>query len=282
MRALTFLARRFVAGDTAEEAIEAVGRLNRDGLKATLDYLGEDCRVREQADAAAGEIAGLFGKIARAGVDCNVSLKLTQLGLNLDASLARDHLIRLLEEAARHGNFVRIDMEGSAYTQKTLDLFYDLFPRHKNVGVVIQAYLKRSASDIEALCEKKARVRLCKGAYKEPASVAFQEREQVNRNYDLLAQTLLERGEYPAIATHDEERIKAAMAAARRLGRSPGQFEFQMLYGLRRARATQLAQEGHAVRIYVPYGTHWMPYFYRRLRERRENWTFLLRNLVKS
>lgn len=280
MRALTFLARRFVAGETAEEALEVIRRLNRQGLKATLDFLGEEVSSEGQAEAGAREIEGLFERIHRAKADCNVSVKLTQLGLNLDPGMARHNLERILDAAAARGNFVRVDMEGSPYTQKTLDIVYAVFAKRPNAGVVIQSYLRRSAGDIEELCRRRIRVRLCKGAYQEPSDIAFAEKAEVNKSYDSLTATLLEKGEHPAIATHDDARVHAAQAVAKRLGRAKDTFEFQMLYGLRPRRWTELAREGHHVRVYVPYGTHWMPYYYRRLRERKENVLFVLRNLL--
>ncbi|MFH1723932.1 MAG: proline dehydrogenase family protein [Elusimicrobiota bacterium] len=282
MRALTFLAGRFVAGDTAAEAMRAVRALNERGLKATLDYLGEDCASEAQADAAAGEYVQLLRRIAEAGLDCNVSLKLTQFGLNLDAGLARRNLLRVVEEAHARRNFVRIDMEGSAYTQRTLDLFHDVFEAHNNVGVVIQAALKRSRADVARMNRAGARVRLCKGAYREPAEVAFQEKEEVNESFDRLAAELLENGNYPGLATHDEDRIRAAIRFSRKKGIPPDRFEFQMLYGLRPKWWGELAASGFVVRVYVPYGTHWLPYFMRRLRERKENWMFVLKNLARG
>lgn len=279
MRALTLLAGRFVAGDTAEDAIAAVRRLNQGGLKATLDFLGEECRSGDQAEASAAEILRLLDKLAASGVDSNVSLKLTQLGFNLDEGTARKHLARILDAAAERGNFVRIDMEGSAYTQRTLDCFHGLFKTHENVGVVIQACLKRSAQDVEKLVAAGARVRLCKGAYREPASLAFTRKEDVNRNYDALARALITKGRHPAIATHDDERIRVAMEAASAAGIAKDRFEFQMLYGVRRKRWRELARQGCVVRVYVPYGTHWFPYYYRRIRERKENLLFALRSV---
>lgn len=280
MRALTFLARRFVAGETAEEALEVIRGLNRQGLKATLDLLGEDTASEGQAETATREVSQLFELIHQAKLDCNISVKPTQLGLNLDPVMARHNVEMVMDAAAAHGNFVRLDMEGSAYTQKTLDLFHSVFPKRRNVGVVIQAYLRRSEGDVAELCRKGARVRLCKGAYKEPPDLAFPDKAEVNANFDLLTAMLLEKGEYPAIATHDDARIQAAQDAAKRLGRAKETYEFQMLYGLRARRWTELVKEGHNVRIYVPYGTHWMPYYYRRLRERKENVLFVLRNLL--
>lgn len=273
------MVRRFVAGRTAEEAIAAVRGLNLQGLKATLDFLGEQCRSLSQADASTEEYLRLLPRLREAGVDANVSLKLTQLGLNIGEQPARERLERILDAAERHGNFVRIDMEGSAYTQRTLDLFHKLFESRKNAGVVIQAYLRRSAADLERLAAAAARVRLCKGAYKEPPGLAFQDKAEVNRSYDALARALLERGHYPAFATHDDGRIRAVLESAAALKVPASRFEFQMLYGVRRRRWTELAGQGCAVRIYVPYGTHWLPYFYRRIRERKENLLFALRSL---
>ena len=219
-------------------------------------------------------------RIAEAEADCNVSLKLTQFGLNLDHNLARENLMRVAREAKKLGNFVRIDMEGSPYTQKTLDMFYSLFPSFSNLGVVIQAYLKRSEKDIEELVRRQVRVRLCKGAYKEPADIAFQGKEEVNANYDKLAR-LLVKAPLTAFATHDDDRIKNAVAAAVAAGLKKDQYELQMLYGLRSKRWDELRAQGHAVRVYMPYGTHWLPYYYRRIRERKENLAFVLRNLFE-
>lgn len=281
MRALTWLASRFVAGETLEEALEAARRLNAQGLKATLDHLGEECRGPEQAKADVREYVGMLRAIAEEKLDCNVSLKLTQLGLNISERLAEENLATVAQEAKSLGNFVRIDMEGSAYTQKTLDLFYKLFPRFPNLGVVIQASLRRSPQDVDALVKAGARVRLCKGAYKEPAELAFPDKTDVNRQYDLLAEKLV-KAPIPAFATHDDERIGRAQAQAGAAGLPKDRYELQMLYGLRPRRWRELRSEGHAVRIYVPYGKSWFPYFYRRLRERKENWMFVLKSLVSG
>ena len=278
MRALTFLARRFVAGDTVDEAIEAVRALNAQGIKATLDNLGEEVKNRAQAKAARDEYLQMLRKLGQAEVDCNVSLKLTQFGLNLDEGLARDNLAAVAEQAGKLGSFVRIDMEGSAYTQKTLDLFYSLFSRHKNLGVVIQASLRRSEEDVAELVRRKVRVRLCKGAYKEPAKIAFPDKQDVNANYDKLAKMLVH-APIPAFATHDDARIKHAVAAAAAAGLRKDQYEIQMLYGLRAKKWKELAAAGHVVRVYMPYGTHWFPYYYRRIRERKENLMFVVKGL---
>lgn len=281
MKALTFLARRFVAGETVDDALEQVRRLNGQGLKVTLDNLGEDCETREQAVAARDEYLLMLRKIAEAGADCNVSLKLTQFGLNLDVGLARENLAMVAEEAAKHKNFVRIDMEGSPYTQLTLDLFYELFPKHPNMGIVLQAYLRRSEDDVKTAVERGVRVRLCKGAYKEPPNIAFPDKREVDANYDKLA-AMLCKAPLPAFATHDDARIRHAVDAAAKAGLRKDQYELQMLYGLRPRRWRELAEAGHTVRVYMPYGTHWFPYYYRRIRERKENLLFVLRNLFDS
>jgi proline dehydrogenase len=280
MRALTFLAKRFVAGDEIGDAIKAVRALNDVGIKATLDNLGEDSLDRAHALAAADENLLMLRRIADTGVDSNISLKLTQLGLSFDEGLARESLIKIAEEAARLDNFVRIDMEGSAWTQKTLDLFYSLHLKHPNLGIVLQAYLRRTEQDCRDAAARGARVRLCKGAYKEPAEVAFPMKEEVNANYDKCA-AILAKAPIPAIATHDDARIEAALAAFDAAGLVKTDYELQMLYGLRAKRWRELREKGHVVRIYVPYGTHWFPYFYRRVRERKENLLFVLRNLFE-
>lgn len=280
MKLLTFLARRFVAGDTLEDALPAVQALNAEGLKVTLDHLGEECHSPAQAEADCDEYLEMLEHISQGGLDCNVSLKLTQFGLSIDPELARKNLVTVLERAKRLDIFVRIDMEGSAYTQKTLDLFYSLFPSYPNVGVVIQAALRRSRADVEKLVSLGARVRLCKGAYKEPSEIAFGKKEEVDQNYDQLAQ-LLVKAPMPAFASHDDARVDFAAAAAEKAGLAKHRYEVQMLYGLRPKRWRQLKERGHAVRIYVPYGTHWFPYYTRRLRERKENILFVLRGLFE-
>jgi proline dehydrogenase len=280
MRALTFLAKRFVAGDGIDEAINAVRVLNQTGIKATLDNLGEDSHDRAHALAAADENLLMLKRIAESGVDGNISLKLTQLGLGFDESLARESLIKILEDAARRNIFVRIDMESSAWTQKTLDLFYSLHLKYPGVGIVLQASLRRTEQDCRDAAARGVRVRLCKGAYKEPADVAFPSKEDVNANYDKCA-AILAKAPIPAIATHDDARIEAALHAFDAAGLVKTDYELQMLYGLRAKRWRELRESGHVVRIYVPYGTHWFPYFYRRIRERKENLLFVLRNFFE-
>jgi len=280
VRALTFLASRFVAGDDIDEAVSAVGVLNAEGIKATLDNLGEDSLTREQALAAAQENFLMLRRIAESEVDANISLKLTQLGLAFDEGLARENLTRILEEAARRGIFVRVDMESSAWTQKTLDLFYALKPRFPDCGIVLQSCLRRTEADVEEAVARGVRVRLCKGAYREPAERAFQGKDEVNANYDRCA-ALLTKAPLPAFATHDDARIAAALKACDAVGLVKSDYEIQMLYGLRARRRRELRVQGHVVRVYVPYGTHWFPYFHRRIRERKENAMFVLRNLFE-
>ena len=280
MRALTFLAKRFVAGDGIDDAIEAVRALNQAGIKATLDNLGEDSHDRAHALAAAAENVLMLKRIAETGVDSNISLKLTQLGLGFDEGLARESLIKILEEAALRNIFVRVDMESSAWTQKTLDLFYSLHLKYPNMGIVLQASLRRTEQDCKDAVARGARVRLCKGAYKEPADVAFPDKADVNANYDKCA-AILAKAPIPAIATHDDARIEAALAAFDAAGLVKTDYELQMLYGLRAKRWRELRESGHVVRIYVPYGSHWFPYFYRRIRERKENLLFVMRNLFE-
>jgi proline dehydrogenase len=278
---LIWPATRFVAGEEMVAAIEVVKDLNARGISASLDLLGENLTEREAAEKARDDYVGLLRGIADAGVDSNISIKLTMLGLDIEPALARDHLVSILETARDTDNWVRIDMEGSGYTQLTLELFYEVWGSFKNVGVVIQSMLRRSDADVDRLIAEGARVRLVKGAYKEPAPLAYQDKREVNAAFDRMAERLLERGHRPALATHDDERIEHAIEHARKRGIGPDRFEFQMLYGVRRETQEELVRRGHCMRVYVPYGDQWFPYFYRRLRERKENVTFVLRNVVR-
>jgi len=280
VRALTFLAHRFVAGDEIDDAIEAVRALNADGLKVTLDNLGEDSHDRAHALAAAEENLLMLRRIAESGVDANISLKLSQLGMGFDDALAKESLLRIVAEAEKLKNFVRIDMEGSRFTQTTLDIFYSIHEAHPGVGIVLQASLRRTEQDSRDAVARKARVRLCKGAYKEPASVAFPDKKEVDANYDRCA-AILAAAPIPAMATHDDARIERALKAFDAAGLVKSDYELQMLYGIRGKRARELRSMGHTVRIYVPYGTHWFPYFYRRIRERKENLLFVVRNFFE-
>jgi proline dehydrogenase len=277
-------AARFVAGETITTAVEAVRDLNRRKITATLDLLGES--ISREADAAnARDIyLQMLDQIASSGVDSNVSLKLTQMGFDISEELCLANMTRILEKAKALGTFVRLDMEGSAYTQKTLDFFTDkLFPQYgAHVGVVIQSCLRRSEQDIEQLIEMKARVRLCKGAYLEPAEVAFPDKADVDRNFRILMERLLERGNYPGIATHDPAMISHARRFVAERGLEASRYEFQMLYGVRRDLQDQLRTAGFNMRVYVPFGTQWYPYLMRRLAERPANIFFILGNVVRE
>ena len=271
------LVSRFVAGVRLDEAMVNVQRLNAAGMTATLDYLGESVHSAAEAGQAATQYIAILHAIDRAQAQCNASLKLTQMGLDVDRELCVRNVGRVLAQAGQLGNFIRIDMEGSGYTQVTLDIFNELFAQHQNVGVVIQAYLYRSEADIHALNKLGARVRLCKGAYNEPASVAFAEKADTDKNFVKLMQILLSEGNYPGIATHDEKMIEATRSYASQRGIPTERFEFQMLYGIRRDLQEQIVREGYRLRIYVPYGEQWYPYMMRRMAERPANLLFVLK-----
>jgi proline dehydrogenase len=279
MRALTLLASRFVAGETSERAISAGLKLRAQGLRATFDLLGEDVKDAASARRIAAANRALLRQIP-SQLEPNVSVKLTNLGLDVSRSLCLELCSGILETAAQAGGFVRIDMEGSAHTQATLDVFHALRETHENVGIALQAYLLRTRDDVREAIARGDRVRLCKGAYKEPSSIALTDIDFIRKSFSECAQLLLQDGNHPALATHDESLLRGTLAYAREHGIGPERFELQMLYGLRRRRARTLARDGYQVRVYVPYGTHWMPYFYRRLRERRQNVAFVVRHLV--
>jgi len=276
------VAKRFVAGQTIQEAISAVRHLNAFGILTTLDVLGENVSTRPAAEAAVAAYLEALDWIQREGLSSNVSLKLTQMGLDIDRDYCLDNVARICERAAAGKNFVRIDMEGSAYTERTLNLFYDLFRKHQNVGVVIQAYLHRSEQDVRKLIELGARVRLCKGAYKEPPSLAVQTLAAVRQNFMSLASLLLKQRIHPAIATHDDVLLSWTRNYIAQHELPKDGFEFQMLYGVRSHSQRQLAEQGYPMRVYVPFGTHWLPYFYRRIRERKENVAFVLKHLFRK
>ncbi len=281
-RILFFFARRFVAGLTMEEAVRAVRRLNQLGIRATLDVLGENVNLPQSAEMAVQSYLLTLNSIQKSGIDSNVSLKLTQMGLDISQELCFDNLKKICEKAAAHGNFVRIDMEGSDYTTRTLDLFEKLFRIYPNVGIVLQAYLHRTDKDLERILGLGARVRLCKGAYKEPPNVALQSMDDIRNGYCRQASSLLCHGNCPALATHDDVLISWVKQYAKEQRIDSSRFEFQMLFGLRAETQKRLVEEGYQVRVYVPYGAHWLPYFYRRLRERKENVFFVTKNLLKK
>jgi proline dehydrogenase len=274
-------ARRFVAGDSIDEALAAVGTLTSRGLLLTLDYLGESVSTFDAAQAAADEYVRIIHAIVRSGVERNISLKLTQLGLDVDRATAVDNMRRILEQADPHGFFVRIDMENSPYTDVTLQVLETLWQQgHRQIGTVIQSCLLRSPGDVERLTALGSRIRLVKGAYKEPKTVAYQRKRDVDAAFVTLMRVLLDRGHYPAIATHDPAMIAETRQHAARQGHAADRFEFQFLYGVRRDLQASLVAEGYRVRVYVPYGQQWFPYFMRRLGERPANVGFVLRSLL--
>jgi len=276
-------ARRFIAGERIDEAIAAAKRIESRGLLLTLDYLGESVRSLEEANAATREYARLLDLIVASGIERNVSLKLTQLGIDVDRATCVDNLRRILDPAQKHGFYVRIDMEDSSYTEVTLEVFETLWQQqYRNLGVALQAYLHRTEKDVRRMNELGARVRLVKGAYKEPAAVAFQKKSEVDASFVTLMRLLLDEGVYPAIATHDPAMIEATKAHARERGIASDRYEFQMLYGIRRDLQTALAADGYRMRIYVPFGKQWFPYFMRRLGERPANVAFVLKSLVRE
>ena len=276
------LAYRFVAGDQLEDAARVVAEINRRGSSASLDHLGENVTEERAARTAAEDYLAAFERIAGERLNANVSVKLTQLGLDISADLCRELLTRILQRAQQLDNFVRIDMEGSPYTQRTLDLVLDLHQQYPNCGVVLQSYLYRTMDDVARVNAAKVRVRLVKGAYDEPPAVAFPKKADVDANFDAATEQLLLKGTYPAIATHDDRLIEAAKRFARDQAIAPDRYEFQMLYGIRRDLQDRLLREGYRVRIYVPYGTEWYPYLMRRLAERPANLLFLVRSVIRE
>jgi proline dehydrogenase len=275
------LAQRFVAGASLEEAVAAARELNRAGRLVSLDYLGESVADEGEARAAGETYAALFDRIAAEKVDANVSLKLTQLGLDLGEELCRELLERIIERAARNNNFVRIDMEGSAYTQRTVEVCKRARAKSPAVGTVLQSYLYRTEQDVRDLIGIGCRIRLCKGAYKEPADVALPKKADVDANYIKLMKILLPSGIYHGIATHDPAMLAATKEFAAANGIRADQFEFQMLYGIRTDLQERLVREGYRLRVYIPFGQDWFPYFMRRLAERPANLVFFLRNIFR-
>ncbi|MHB8139897.1 MAG: proline dehydrogenase family protein [Vulcanimicrobiaceae bacterium] len=280
---LFFLAKRFVAGESIGSALEAVSRLNAAGMSATLDFLGEDVLERDAARQTRDTYLAMLDAMRAAGVDANVSVKLTAMGLLVDTDFALSNLVAILERATHnHDPFVRVDMEGSSVTARTLELVEAAYASHPNVGIVLQAYLKRTDNDIERAIARNMRVRLCKGAYNEPATIAYKKMPVIREHFLANAQRLLEHGRYPGIATHDRALIAAIEQFVTRRSIGADRFEFQMLYGCRPQLQRELVAKGYRVRVYVPFGTHWAGYFYRRVLERRENALFAVSSIFSK
>jgi proline dehydrogenase len=278
------ISRRFVAGMSVEDALEATAATNAKGMSVSVDNLGENVTNLEEARHSAKLYHEMIDAIVDRKLDANVSLKLTHMGLDVDETVSRKVVSEVVAHAARLDNFVRIDMEGSPYTQKTLDIVRELHaqPGHAgHVGAVIQSYLRRSEDDVRKLCAEGIRIRLCKGAYKEPADIAFQEKSEVDDNFVKLTKIMISSGTFHGIATHDPKMIDATIAHARAEKIPANAFEFQMLYGVRRDLQEQLVRDGWRVRVYIPFGTEWYPYLMRRLAERPANVIFILKNLLK-
>jgi proline dehydrogenase len=289
---------RYVAGTKIEDAIRAIRELNAKNINVTLDHLGENTSTPEEASEATSEILNTLDEIKRDGVRANVSIKLTQIGLGLDEKLCAENLERILSRATEHGNFIRVDMEDTPYTDKTVNLYSQMRKKsYQNVGIVLQSYLYRTEADARKLLEDKTPIRLVKGAYQEPADKAFPKKADVDANYDLLTKITMDAAlvvdsqrnsdnglfpPIPAIATHDEKRIEFAKQYAAKIGLPKEALEFQMLYGIRRDLQDQLVKEGYPVRVYVPFGTHWYPYFMRRLAERPANIWFFVSNFFRG
>jgi proline dehydrogenase len=278
------LTTRFVAGETVDDAITYIRQINAENCTASFDHLNESVGSEAEAEAEVTEYLNILAKITDTGIRSNVSIKLTQFGLGLDAELAYRNARRVVEDARRRGNFVRVDMEDSNVTQTTIDIFRRLRDEFDldDVGIVLQSYLRRTYADAQELVKLPARIRICKGAYNEPPEVAFPDKKDVDANYVKVMQLLLASGSYHGIATHDPKMIDATIDFATREGIGKEKFEFQMLFGIRRDLQRQLARDGYNMRIYVPYGKHWYPYFMRRLAERPANVWFVMKNLVKG
>ena len=278
------MASRFVAGETIEEAMVAVRALNARGITASLDLLGESVHREEEARGTAREYLTILDRIQSEKLDANVSLKLTAMGMDVSEDLCIANMQLVLDRARDYGSFVRLDMESSQYTERTLHMFeHRLYPSYpKNVGIVLQSYLRRTAADVDKANRLGCRVRICKGAYQEPASVAFPDKRDVDHNYVQCMHSLMSDGNYPGIATHDERIIADAKQFAKDKNISNDRFEFQMLYGVRRDLQERLVREGYRMRVYVPFGTQWYPYLMRRLAERPANVAFMTGNIVKE
>ncbi len=277
------LAKRFVAGETFDKAIPKVKVLNNKDINVTLDLLGENVEDRQMADETVENYIQLLNDIDDSGLNSTISIKLTMMGLDIDQGYCKNNLFKLLEVARENDQFVRIDMEGSDYTQVTIDIFKEAFQEYgKHVGIVIQAYLHRSKDDIDELAEMGADVRLCKGAYNEPARIALQDMSDIREAFKDYAKVLLEKTPYPRIATHDDKLVNWTKRYTEKNGIGKSRFEFQMLYGLRQETMEDFASNGYNARVYVPFGTMWFPYFKRRLMERKENIWFVLSTLFQK
>jgi proline dehydrogenase len=276
-------ARRFIAGEQVEDAIAAARALQSKGLLLSLDYLGESVTTRDQANSATRDYLRVIDDIVASNIERNVSLKLSQLGLAIDRATCVDNMRRILEPARQHEFFVRIDMENSAYTEVTLEVFETLWNlEYRNIGVVLQSYLFRTERDLRRMNELGVRVRLVKGAYREPASVAYQQKADVDAAYLRQMRLLLDHGTYPAFATHDVALLNEIKSYAAERGVSRDRYEFQMLYGIRRDLQSSFVADGYRMRIYVPFGREWFPYFMRRLGERPANVGFVIRALLRE
>lgn len=275
-------ARRFVAGESLEEALKVVVEIRRKEIQCTLDHLGENVKDAREAQDAAQYYHSMLEVIRGQGIESTISVKLTQLGLDISESTCRQYIEAIVRRAAELGNVVEIDMEDSSYTERTIGIFKGLRHQFENLRICIQAYLYRSEQDVKELLPLGSRIRLCKGAYKEPKEVAFQEKEDVDANYRKLARLLLDARRYPAIATHDMQMIAYVRQCMKELHVGPQEFEFQMLYGVRRDLQESLRKEGFNMRVYIPYGKQWCPYFMRRLAERPANMWFVIKNLMKE
>jgi proline dehydrogenase len=283
MRSSNSFARRFIAGETLDEAIEAVRAIEASGLTHTLDLLGESVGTMAEADTATRAYLSVIERVVASGIGRNISLKLTQLGLTIDRATSVDNLRRILDSAGTHDFFVRVDMENSPFTQVTLDIFETMWQQgYRNAGIVLQSYLRRSVADAKRMNELGARVRLVKGAYRAPKAIAYQDKAEVDGAFIELMQLLLAHGTYPAIATHDPAMLAATRAFADQRGIASSRYELQMLYGIRRDLQAQLRAAGYSVRVYVPFGREWFPYFMRRLGERPDNIGFVIRSLVRE
>ena len=275
------VSRRFVAGEVLDDAVHATDVLNKRGIQVALDLLGENVSDEREAQSATKDYIAALDCIQQSGIDANISVKLTALGLDISQELCEENLCAILEHAKPLGIFVCIDMEGSDYTERTVDIALRMHRQFEQVGTVIQSYLYRSKKDVEQLIAQGVRVRLVKGAYKEPASVAYQQKKDVDHNYVQLMMMLLARGNFPAIASHDEDILQAAHNFVRDQGISKSSFEFQMLYGIRRDLQEKLVQQGYNMRVYVPYGSQWYPYLMRRMAERPANLVFVMSNALR-